>query len=65
MSLQDDIFDVEAALEGKQELEQFEEIMQRFYALESEVEYLRKLYSAIASLSFALNDIEKHYGGNE
>ena len=41
MGIQDNIFDVEAALEGKPELELFEEIMDKFYENERELEDLQ------------------------
>lgn len=64
MGIQDNIFDVEAALEGKQELHQFDEIMDRFYEMERELETLRRLRFCVSELKNAVNEVENKMRGS-
>ena len=63
MGIQDNIFDVEAALEGTPELQLFEEIMERFYENERELEALRNLYFCLSDLRHAVGEAEKQLKG--
>lgn len=65
MSLQDDIFDVEAALEGKPELELFDEIMDKFYEMERELKTLQKLRFCISELRISIDEVEKQMKGKQ
>ena len=55
MGIQDNIFDVEAALEGKPELELFEEIMERFYEVERDLLEYRMIEYRYTELKRALD----------
>lgn len=55
MSLQDDIFDVVARLEGTPEAEQFDNIMKVFNELEQENDNYRKLFGTTMNLEEILN----------
>ena len=63
MGIQDNIFDVEAALANKQELQSFVEIMERFYENERELEALRNLYFCLSDLRHAVREAEKQLKG--
>lgn len=57
MSIQDDIFDVEAALEGKPEAVIFERLMKYFTAIEQSEEDLRKDIDSIREGLKAINKV--------
>ena len=59
MSIQDDIFDVEHALEGKPEAESFDNIYTYLGDLERELEMYRSFYHAAVDLKVAIQKIEK------
>lgn len=59
MSIQDDIFDVEAALEGKPEAAQFDTIYTYLGDLERELNMYRSFYNAAVELKVAIQQIEK------
>jgi len=59
MSIQDDIFDVEHALEGKPEAESFDKIYTYLGDLERELEMYRAFYHAAVDLKVAIQKIEK------
>ena len=59
MSIQDDIFDVEHALQGKPEADCFDRIYTRFGQLERELEAYREFYSAAVDLKVAIQKIER------
>lgn len=58
MSIQDDIFDVENALEGKQESESFDRIHAYLGKLEREIEVYRNFYKAAVDLKIAIKNLE-------
>lgn len=55
MGIQDNIFDVESALEGKPELELFEEIMEHFYEMERSLLEYRMIEYRYTELKRALD----------
>jgi len=59
MSIQDEIFDVEAALEGKSEADCFDKIHTYIGDLERELEVYRSFYHAAVDLKVAIQKIEK------
>lgn len=59
MSIQDNIFDVEHALEGKPEVECFDNITTYLGDLEREIEMYRSFYHAAVDLKVAIQKIEK------
>lgn len=59
MSLQDDFFDVDSALEGKPEHEAFNRIWKRLCETEKQLEGAFSLVSAIANGLRALRKIER------
>lgn len=59
MSIQDDIFDVEYALEGKHEAECFDRVTTYLGDLERELEVYRSFYHAAVELKVAIQKIEK------
>lgn len=58
MSIQDDIFDVEHALEGKPEADCFDRVHTYLGNLERELEAYRSFYLAAQDLSLAIKKIE-------
>lgn len=57
MSLQDDIMDVEAALEGKPEAEQFDRVHQALADFETEILKCRKVINDLRNGAVALQAI--------
>lgn len=65
MGIQDNIFDVEAALEGKPELELFQEIMERFYEIELRLLEYRTVDYCYIELKRALDSFPNTKRSNE
>ena len=59
MSIQDDIFEVEHALEGKPEADSFDKIYTYLGNLERELEMYRLFYHAAVDLKDAIQQIER------
>lgn len=57
MSIQDDIFDVEAALEGKPEAEVFERLCSYLSAMEREVEIKQRILDQLRDGARAISKI--------
>ena len=60
MSIQDDIFDVEHALDGMKESESFERVYTYLADLERELEAYRGFHRAVIDLKMAIQKIESH-----
>ena len=58
MSLQDKIFDVEAALEGKPEAKLFDEIITHLGELERDLEAVRGIANSLGEMKAAIRRIE-------
>lgn len=58
MSIQDDIFDVEHALEGKPEAESFDRIYQYLGKLERTIEAYQRFYKSATDLKIAIQNLE-------
>lgn len=59
MSIQDEIFDIEHALEDKPESESFDRLCKYIGDLEREIEMYRDFYLAAVDLKIAIKKIEK------
>lgn len=61
MSIQDDIFDIEAALEGKPEAVAFERVCDYFFKVEKSQGELSVLFKNVRSSMTTLNEIFKDF----